>query len=146
MNEGFLILDKSNKRHILLETCTFNLSKSVALVQSLSSLILVTRGNRMDIPAAVWMLELLNSAPVISHTGEACNTTWNMNQRVLEWRFSLQWNLQIMGPSILSFAERLFSFGLSFVWRFVLLWSVLYRRFHCRVVLYRRFHCRVERR
>lgn len=50
---------------------TFNLSRSVALVQSLSSLMRVTLGNRMEIPPAVWILELLNSAPVISQIGAA---------------------------------------------------------------------------
>ena len=60
----------------------------------------------------------------------------------------VQWNLLIrtlLGPAILSFVERLSSFrgdfsiecvykntlGLSFVGRFVLFRSVLYRRFHC---------------
>ena len=50
---------------------TFNLSRSVALVQSLSSLILVTLGKRMDIPPAVCTLDLVNSAPVISQMGAA---------------------------------------------------------------------------
>ena len=62
---------------------------------------------------------------------------------------SIQWNLlkrTPLGPAVLSFVERLSSFrgdflwsvyvykstfGLSFVERFVLFWSVLYRRFHC---------------
>ena len=52
--------------------CTFSLSSSVAVLQSLSFLILVTRGKRIEMPAAVWLLELLNSAPVISHTGAFC--------------------------------------------------------------------------
>ena len=51
--------------------CTFSLSRSVAVFQSLSDRILVTLGNRMDTPAAVWVVELVNSAPVISHTGAA---------------------------------------------------------------------------
>ena len=50
---------------------TLSLSKSVALLQSLSSRILVTRGNRTEMPAAVWAVDLLNSAPVISQTGDA---------------------------------------------------------------------------
>ena len=51
---------------------TLRRSRSVAFVQSLSSLILVTRGNLTDIPSAVCDVDLLNSAPVISHTGAAC--------------------------------------------------------------------------
>ena len=39
------------------------------MLQSLSDLIFVTRGNRMDTPPAVCVVELVNSAPVISHTG-----------------------------------------------------------------------------
>ena len=51
---------------------TLSLLRSVALVQSLSSRILVTRGNRMEMPSAVWAVERVNSAPVISHTGANC--------------------------------------------------------------------------
>ena len=47
-------------------------SRSVAVLQSLLDLILVTQGNRMDMPAAVWVLKLVNSIPVISHTGAVC--------------------------------------------------------------------------
>ena len=47
----------------------------MAFVQSLSSLILVTRGNRMEIPSAVWVVEWVNSAPVISQIGAACMST-----------------------------------------------------------------------
>lgn len=48
---------------------TFRCGKSFAVFQSLSSLIRVTRGNLIDIPSAVCVVDLLNSAPVISHTG-----------------------------------------------------------------------------
>ena len=48
---------------------TFRCGKSCAVFQSLSSLIRVTRGNLIDIPSAVCVDDLLNSAPVISHTG-----------------------------------------------------------------------------
>ena len=61
---------------------TLSLSRSVALLQSLSSRILVTRGNRTDMPPAVWAVDLLNSAPVISHTGAVCGTR---SQRMGEW-------------------------------------------------------------
>ena len=47
-------------------------SRSVAVFQSLLDLILVTQGNRMDMPAAVWVLTKLLLKPayisVIVHT------------------------------------------------------------------------------
>ena len=49
---------------------TFRWGRSFAVCQSLSSLIRVTRGNLIDIPSAVCVVDLLNSAPVISHTGD----------------------------------------------------------------------------
>lgn len=48
-------------------------SKFVAVSQFLSSRILVTLGNLIDIPSAVWVVDLLNSAPVISQTGARYN-------------------------------------------------------------------------
>ncbi len=57
------ISNKGSRKH----TC--KVGRSVAVFQSLSSLIFVTRGNLIDIPLAVCVLDLLNSAPVISQTG-----------------------------------------------------------------------------
>ncbi len=52
---------------------TFSSGSVVAVSHDLSSRILVQRGKRMEMPSAVWWLELLNSAPVISHTTDFCS-------------------------------------------------------------------------
>ena len=48
---------------------TCNLGRSVASFQDLSSRNFWMRGKRMEMPSAVWISALLNSAPMISHTG-----------------------------------------------------------------------------
>ena len=42
----------------------------VAVCQVLSSRMRVILGKRTEMPAAVWMSDLVNSLPVISHTGD----------------------------------------------------------------------------
>lgn len=51
---------------------TLSCWRLVAVFQSLSSRIRVHRGKRMDMPSAVCISDLENSAPVISHTGAFC--------------------------------------------------------------------------
>lgn len=51
---------------------TLSWGKLVALFQSLSSRICVMRGNRIEMPSAVCISDLENSAPVISQTGACC--------------------------------------------------------------------------
>jgi hypothetical protein len=62
------------RKYILYAWCsTFSSGSEVAVFHVLSSRILVTRGNRIEIPEAVWTSCCVNSAPVISQTGIACN-------------------------------------------------------------------------
>ena len=56
---------------------TFNSGRLVAVFQFLSSLILVHLGNLMEMPSAVWWSDLLNSAPVISHTTDFWSNYFN---------------------------------------------------------------------
>lgn len=60
--------DRSKGEKCLALTCRY--ARSVAWCHVLSCLSLVTRGKRMLMPSAVWMLWRVNSAPVTSHTGE----------------------------------------------------------------------------
>lgn len=52
---------------------TLSWCRLVAVFQSLSSRTLVMRGKRMEMPSAVCISDLENSAPVISHTGAFCS-------------------------------------------------------------------------
>lgn len=54
---------------------TLSWCRLVAVFQSLSSRIRVIRGKRMDIPSAVCISDLENSAPVISQTGASYGET-----------------------------------------------------------------------
>lgn len=52
---------------------TLSWCRLVALFQSLSSRMRVMRGKRIDMPSAVCISDLENSAPVISQTGASCS-------------------------------------------------------------------------
>jgi len=55
-------------RKMIYKQQTSSCDRSVACLTDLSSRILDSRGNRMEIPPAVWTFDLQNSAPIISQT------------------------------------------------------------------------------
>ena len=65
----------------------------MAVSQVLSSLILVILGNLIEMPAAVWMSDLVNSLPVISHTGDFLGSLVEMclNQDSMTWVIQVSW-------------------------------------------------------
>lgn len=65
---------------LMLLTCKY--AKSVACSHVLSLRSLVTLGNLIEMPSAVWIWCRVNSAPVISHTGDF----WSGKQE--KWSFS----------------------------------------------------------